>query len=217
MVDYPTLAGNTLRRVEGVIAGENREVLDRCAIAWCRSSISNADLAAALRSDDIMRCHVMRIAGDRVFLIFYDVEERSRMLATDSMSKWFYRVVEWNEEDCAMGYRRTWISVFGILIHAWFRETFERVISHWGNLILMAEEKLEPSSFEKGLVLIETEVLDRIEERLELVVDSRTFPVRLSEADTFLQGPKYPCPSDSRASSTDYEHMEERSQDEPSK
>ncbi|KAK8498761.1 hypothetical protein V6N12_064050 [Hibiscus sabdariffa] len=34
--------------------------------------------------------------------------------------------------------------------------------------------------------------------------------------DTFLRGSKYSCPSDSRASSTDSEHMEERSQDEPS-
>ncbi|KAK8539046.1 hypothetical protein V6N13_135812 [Hibiscus sabdariffa] len=192
MADYPTVAISTLRRVEGVIVRENKE------------------------SDDIMRCHVMRIAGDRVLLIFYDVYERSRMLATDSLSKWFSRVVEWNEEDCSMGCRRTWISVFGIPIHAWSWETFERVISHWGNLILVAEETLEPSSFEKARVLIETKVLDRIEERLELMVESRTFLVRLSKADTFLRGSKYSCPSDSRASSTDSEHMEERSQDEPS-
>ncbi|KAK8641032.1 hypothetical protein V6N13_008783 [Hibiscus sabdariffa] len=73
--------------------------------------------------------------------------------------------------DCAMGCWRVWISIFRVSIHAWSRETFERVISCWGTVILVAEETLEPSSFERGRVLIETRVLDRIEEWLELVVE----------------------------------------------
>ncbi|KAK8525055.1 hypothetical protein V6N12_029903 [Hibiscus sabdariffa] len=150
---------STLRQVEGVIIGDNREVLDRCAIGWCKSPILNTDLAEALRSDNMVGFHMMRISGDTVLLIFYDVDVRSQMLASDSRSKWFDRVVEWNEEDCAMGCRRVWISIFGVSIHAWSRETFERVISCWCIVILVAKETLEPSSFERSRVLIETGVL----------------------------------------------------------
>ncbi|KAK8991964.1 hypothetical protein V6N11_044857 [Hibiscus sabdariffa] len=105
----PQVSASTLHQVEGVIAGDNRECFQ-----------------------------VMRVSGDRVLLIFDDVGVRTRILASDSLSKWFDRVAEWNEEDCAMG--------------CW-RET------------------LEPSSFYRGRVLIETGVLDRIEERLQLVVE----------------------------------------------
>ncbi|KAK8575647.1 hypothetical protein V6N12_063315 [Hibiscus sabdariffa] len=209
----PQVSANTLRQVEGVIAGDNREVLDRCAIGWCKSPILNANLVEAMRSADIVGFQMMRISGDRVLLIFDDVGVRTRMLASDSMSKWFDRVVEWNEEDCAMGCRRVWISIFGVSIHAWSRETFERVMSHWGNVILMAKETLEPSSFERGRVLIETGVLDRIEERLELVVEGRKFSIRLSETDTFLRGPRCSCSRDTQDSSTDSERMENHSQD----
>ncbi|KAK8548457.1 hypothetical protein V6N12_061371 [Hibiscus sabdariffa] len=65
-----------------------------------------------------MKKDSMRISGDRVLLIFDDVGVRTTMLASDSMSKWFDRVVEWNEEDCAMGCWRVWISIFGVPIHA---------------------------------------------------------------------------------------------------
>ncbi|KAK8571610.1 hypothetical protein V6N13_047275 [Hibiscus sabdariffa] len=159
-------------------------------------------------SNDVDSC-------DKVLLIFDDVGERTRMLASDSMSKWFGRVVEWNEEDCAMGCRKVWISIFGVSIHAWSRETFERVMSHWGNVILVSEETLEPSSFERGRVLIETGVLDQIEERLELVVEGHKFPIRLSEANTFLRGPRCSCSRDAQDSSTDSEWMENHSQDAP--
>ncbi|KAK8595439.1 hypothetical protein V6N13_016808 [Hibiscus sabdariffa] len=56
----------------------------------------------------------MRISGDRVLLIFDDVGVRTRILASDSLSKWFDRVAELNEEDCAMGCWRLCISIFGV-------------------------------------------------------------------------------------------------------
>ncbi|KAK8595444.1 hypothetical protein V6N13_016813 [Hibiscus sabdariffa] len=104
----PQVSASTLHQVEGVIAGDNRECFQ-----------------------------VMRVSGDRVLLIFDDVGVRTRILASDSLSKWFDRVAEWNEEDCAMGCWRVCISIFGVPIHAWSRETVERVMSHWGNVILV--------------------------------------------------------------------------------
>ncbi|KAK8973765.1 hypothetical protein V6N11_061856 [Hibiscus sabdariffa] len=53
-VSSPQVSTSTLRQVQCVIAGDNREVLDRCEIGWCKSPISNADLTRALRSDDIV-------------------------------------------------------------------------------------------------------------------------------------------------------------------
>ncbi|KAK8593614.1 hypothetical protein V6N12_045691 [Hibiscus sabdariffa] len=86
---------------------------------------------------------------------------------------------------------------------------------YWGTIILVAEETLKPSSFERGQVLIETGVLDQIEERLELVVEGRKFPIRISKADTFLRGPRCSCSRDSQSSSTYSEQVEDPTQDVP--
>ncbi|KAK8613483.1 hypothetical protein V6N13_101245 [Hibiscus sabdariffa] len=70
-----------------------------------------------------------------------------------------------SREDIILDCRRVWVSVFG-------------------------EATLEPSSFERGRVLIETTVIDRIEERLEFSVGGRVFSVCISESDTLLHGPR---------------------------
>ncbi|KAK8624584.1 hypothetical protein V6N13_089476 [Hibiscus sabdariffa] len=65
-----------------------------------------------------------------------------------------------------------------------------------------------PSSFEKGHVLIETSTLDRIDDHLELCVNGKVFPIRITEADTFLRGSQLGCDcpvSDCESQSTNEE------------
>ncbi|KAK8595378.1 hypothetical protein V6N13_016751 [Hibiscus sabdariffa] len=65
-----------------------------------------------------------------------------------------------------------------------------------------------PSSFEKRRVLIETSTMDRIDDRLELCVNDKVFPVRITEADTFLRGSRLGCDclvSDCESQSTNEE------------
>ncbi|KAK8485472.1 hypothetical protein V6N13_053709 [Hibiscus sabdariffa] len=104
----------------------------------------------------------MRISGPRILLIFDSVGVRQQMLRSDILSRWFSRVVEWNEADCVLDCRRVWLSVFGVPVHAQSRDNFEHLVSHWGSLVLVDEATLEPSSFEWGRMLVETHVLDRI-------------------------------------------------------
>ncbi|KAK8480014.1 hypothetical protein V6N12_020174 [Hibiscus sabdariffa] len=54
---------------------------------------------------------------------------------------------------------------FGVPVHTWSCENFERLVSYWGSVVLIEEATLEPSSFEHGRVLIETSTIDRIEEQ----------------------------------------------------
>ncbi|KAK8583180.1 hypothetical protein V6N13_021892 [Hibiscus sabdariffa] len=69
---------------------------------------------------------------------------------------------------------------------------------------MIEEAMLEFSSFERGRVLIETTVIDRIEERLELSVSGHVFSIRILEADTLLRGPRgYYSMRDQSSSSED--------------
>ncbi|KAK8515900.1 hypothetical protein V6N12_016206 [Hibiscus sabdariffa] len=67
------------------------------------------------------------------------------------------------------------------------------------------EDTLGPLSFERGRVLIETTVIDRIEEHVEFSVGGRVFPVRISESDTLLRGPPGCMTADNSSSSGESE------------
>ncbi|KAK8608924.1 hypothetical protein V6N13_025234 [Hibiscus sabdariffa] len=62
-----------------------------------------------------------------------------------------------------------------------------------GSVICVKEETLEPTSFERGRVLIESSSLDRIEYKIDLKVLNDLFPLRVSEAELFLRGPHVGC------------------------
>ncbi|KAL4369087.1 hypothetical protein GQ457_05G024400 [Hibiscus cannabinus] len=192
-----------LRRVEGSVSEDSMAVLQRCSIGCCRNPISNSSLAEELRMEKVLGVHVMRLAGPRVLLIFDSIEVRQQMMDSGVLDRWFSLVVDWSAEGSALECRRAWISVFGVPVHAWSRDTFERLVSHWGSVILLEEATAEPSSFERGRVLVESSVLERIEERLELVVEGQVFPIRLTESDTLLRGPRVYGSSESRSSSED--------------
>ncbi|KAK9045603.1 hypothetical protein V6N11_051512 [Hibiscus sabdariffa] len=144
------------------------------------------------------------MSSSSALLIFDIIENRRQVKERDVLLTWFDRVSEWCEDNSSFENRRVWVSIFGVLIHAWTSETFERV----GTVIRVAEETMVPSSFEKGRVLIETSTLDRIDYRLELCVNDKVFPVRITEADTFLRGSRLGCDcpvSDSESQSTNEE------------
>ncbi|KAK8652757.1 hypothetical protein V6N13_126782 [Hibiscus sabdariffa] len=200
-VDGLSAEHRVLRRVEGLVTEDSLLVLQRCSIGWCRNPISNSSLAEEMRLGNVLGVHVMRLVGSRVLLIFDSIEVRQQVMVSGALDRWFSQVVDWSVEGSALECRRVWISVFGVPVHAWSRDTFKRLVSHWGSLIVLEEATVEPSSFERGRMLVETSVLDRIEERLELSVDGHIFPIRITESDTLLQGPRVYGMFDSRSSS----------------
>ncbi|KAK8562259.1 hypothetical protein V6N12_010345 [Hibiscus sabdariffa] len=174
--DQPIVSSQAVCCVEGLAVEDHDVVLQHCAIGWCYVPISNSNLAAELKLETISGIHVMRISGSRVLLIFDSIEIRQQVMSSD------------------------------IMTHAWSRDNFERLVSQWGSVVLVDEAMLEPSSFEWGRVLVETHVLDRIEERLQLSLKGQIFPIRISEAETFLRGPN--CSCDARNPSSSLEDSE---------
>ncbi|KAK8595279.1 hypothetical protein V6N13_123159 [Hibiscus sabdariffa] len=154
-------------------------VLQRCSIGWCRNPISNLSLAEELCLEKVLGVHVMRLAGSRIVFSGGGLVCGGECIGLSS----------------GMDFD-VWVPV-----HACSRDTFEQLVSYWGLVIVLEEATAKPSSFERGWVLVESSVLDRIEERLELLVDGHVFPIRLTESDTLLRGPRVYGSSDSRSSS----------------
>ncbi|KAK8684061.1 hypothetical protein V6N13_040098 [Hibiscus sabdariffa] len=142
-----------------------------------------------MRAEGINEASVMRICGNRVLIIFDSIEERDRIVSSGVMSTWFERLENW-KSTCGMEQRRVWLSVYGVPIQAWTKDTFERIAAIGGSVICVEEETLDPTSFERGRVLIESPSLTRVEFNVDLKVLDVVFPVRVSAAELFLRGPR---------------------------
>ncbi|KAK8579721.1 hypothetical protein V6N13_142889 [Hibiscus sabdariffa] len=105
-------------------------VLQRCSMGWCQNPISNSSLAEEMRLEKISGIHVMRMSGPRVLLIFDSIEVRQQVIHSGVLDRWFSHVVDWHAKESALDCRRAWISVFGVPVHAWSRDNFERLVSH---------------------------------------------------------------------------------------
>ncbi|KAL4377797.1 hypothetical protein GQ457_02G030990 [Hibiscus cannabinus] len=180
---------DSIAGVLGVTQPEFLDLLGRCAIGWCRIPIPNRVLAAEMRAEGINDSNVMRISGNRVLIISDSIEERDRIVSSGVMSTWFERVENW-KSTCGMEQSRVWLSVYGVPIHVWTKDTFERIAAIGGSVICVEEETLDLTSFERGRVLIESPSLTRVEFKVDLKVLDVVFPVRVSEVELFLRGPR---------------------------
>ncbi|KAK8973273.1 hypothetical protein V6N11_034371 [Hibiscus sabdariffa] len=110
--------------------------------------------------------HVWRSCNEDAYALALEAEARDRFLIFGVLNTWFERVENW-KASCGM--------------------------DDLGSVICVKEETLEPTSFERGRVLIESSSLDRIEYKIDLKVLNDLFPLRVSEAELFLRGPHVGC------------------------
>ncbi|KAK8586515.1 hypothetical protein V6N13_010106 [Hibiscus sabdariffa] len=75
--------------------------------------------------------------------------------------------------------------VGGVPIQAWSKHTFKNIAEVWGSLVYIDKDTSAPISFEQGCILIETDVINRIEDVVELVVNGRLYPMRVQEMNPY--------------------------------
>ncbi|KAK8690494.1 hypothetical protein V6N13_074027 [Hibiscus sabdariffa] len=114
--------------------------------------------------------------------MFTTVDERQTMLERSDMSKWFVNVEAWRPE-LTITNRSAWLSVVGLPMHLWSEESFNCISQLWGRLIRVEEATLEPQSFEQARILIETHILARVEETVELILGDWSGQIRVQDVE----------------------------------
>ncbi|KAL4361103.1 hypothetical protein GQ457_04G021180 [Hibiscus cannabinus] len=174
--------GGVYRRVTGVLDGSKKEVLETCAVAWCKGRLRGEALVTELRRAGFTGWSVMRAAGDVVLLLFVTAEERQSMPDRLDLDRWFVKVLPWSP-NIGFDSRSVWLSVLGVPMQFWSQDTFRNVAQLWGSLVRLDESTMDPKSFEQARLLIETKHWDRIMETIEVDCDGRLVPVRVQELE----------------------------------
>ncbi|KAK8570934.1 hypothetical protein V6N13_094034 [Hibiscus sabdariffa] len=70
-----------------------------------------------------------------------------------------------------MGRRYIWLLMCGILISIWSIATFRNVVALWGSMVKADEITTKPTSFDSARILIETDLMTLIDEKVILVLN----------------------------------------------
>ncbi|KAK8507005.1 hypothetical protein V6N12_041682 [Hibiscus sabdariffa] len=90
---YPQLPS---KLVEGVVDGDKLDILQNCAIGFCKHSYRLRDLAKEFRDAKCERFTTMRIDGSFVILMFVDMLMRKKVMDEHQLDKWLENVIEWS-------------------------------------------------------------------------------------------------------------------------
>ncbi|KAL1320304.1 hypothetical protein AAHE18_14G047300 [Arachis hypogaea] len=101
--------------------------------------------------------------------------------------QFFHTVWRWEESERSET-RRVWLECFGIPLHTWSVETFNRIGGLWGEVIKCDERTESALSFSSGRVLIDTCVFDVIKEWVHLTVGTSGFDVFVKEVGHEVYG-----------------------------
>ncbi|KAK8612898.1 hypothetical protein V6N13_093002 [Hibiscus sabdariffa] len=170
------------KQVLGVVDENNLETFRNSAIGRCLNNYSLQALATEFRRKNLQGFSIMRIQDPLILLMFRDMETRTEIIRWRQLLQWFDNVQEWSA-DLRFDSRFTWLSIDGIPIQAWSTTTFKNIAESWGSFLKLDSDTAEPQSFECGRVFIETKRMERINETIDLVVNSEIFPVLIWEIE----------------------------------
>ncbi|XP_058775853.1 uncharacterized protein LOC131650141 [Vicia villosa] len=94
--------------------------------------------------------------------------------------QWFQVIRRWNELDIDDG-RVSWISVYGVPIHAWNAEFFMAVANSLGSFIFLDESTAEGSVFDTARMMVRVKLNYELPTSMEVLIDERNFVLFLKE------------------------------------
>ncbi|KAK8697846.1 hypothetical protein V6N13_113981 [Hibiscus sabdariffa] len=166
----------------GVLDDIIGEVLDTCAVTWCKGSLQGEILVKELHLATFKGCLVIRAAGALLLLLFTTLEKGQEVLDRTDLDTWFDKVLAWSS-DVAFDSRSSWVSLVGLMVQFWFTDTSTNIARLWGSFVHLDEHTADPRSFERAQILIETKDLERIEEIIEIDYNGVLFSVRAQEVE----------------------------------
>lgn len=120
-------------------------------------------------------------------------EEAQKVLTEGalSFSSWFTWVCPWSmEKEIQRPGRLLWLSIVGVPLHVWSRDTFTAIANVFGRVLEVEDWTEEKHQTYIGIVLILSNSEHSIRESICLSADGRSFTVSVAE-DVADFGPRY--------------------------
>lgn len=180
---------HTIRNRE-VTGGTNEDTwAENCLVVETNDHLETIQVQNLLDNNGHKGFRVAKLTETRWILEHNDEESRKNLLEEeeDWMTQWFRMMKPWEKHDIN-GTRRVWISIYGVPLNGWARDTFVKLGKNVGKTIEVHKNTIEKKDFRKGRVLVETPMFEIIRKRSSVLIQGEFYPINLVEewADELL-------------------------------
>ncbi|KAH7843725.1 hypothetical protein Vadar_020084 [Vaccinium darrowii] len=95
-------------------------------------------------------------------------------------SKYFYSLERWNGQILPPT-RCVWLNCFGVPLNVWVAQTFHNIGKLWGDVLALDVYTIKGMAFDRGRIFVATEKFDHINEVIQLEVNGKLIPIRVSK------------------------------------
>ncbi|GKE13982.1 nucleotide-binding alpha-beta plait domain-containing protein [Tanacetum coccineum] len=140
------------------------------------SPLSNLKLVLA--DEGFENIQLKYLGGYWVMIEFLSKESKDKFMANVVVSSWF-SLIQQASNAFHVDERVTWVDIEGIPLRVWSKNTFVRIVSKWGELLYVDDQK--ETCFHRKRVCIKTKFEESIFESLKVIIQGKVFWVRAKE------------------------------------
>ncbi|KAH7855322.1 hypothetical protein Vadar_023689 [Vaccinium darrowii] len=174
---------NGYSKIKSVIVAEVTDSwLQRSAIAKLKSFQSIKAVHKLFFDKGFKIAQIKPMGGLNLVITFHSIELLDSLLAEENLdfSNWFVSFQKWNGQACPPS-RNVWLSCFGVPLNVWCDNTFLSIGGLWGDVVALEEKTQKSLAFDRGRVLVATNIMDRIDEVINLSINGALAKVRVIE------------------------------------
>jgi len=179
------LKGEDLKELKGEVNMEFHAWLSRSLVCTSAEPRDLASLSSAIISGYGQCTKICALSGFNFILTFQSTEEMEEALMNhEELDFWFYEIKRWDRYACSTT-RKVWLEVFGVPPLGWKWENFKRIADNWGHLISLGKSIAKTNTFDSMRMLLETDILVRIDDEFILKIEDFGFRVFVMLAISF--------------------------------
>ncbi|GJS98883.1 RNA-directed DNA polymerase, eukaryota [Tanacetum coccineum] len=177
--------------------------LDNCVMGEVRQFSSINNLHVLLHNEGFPNVEIAYLGGLWVMIKLGSSNAKHNLMKHVGVASWFVRLCK-AQSDFVANDRIVWIDIEGVPLHAWSRNTFQKIGSKWGEVMELEEDNVD--LFARKRLCIKTNQADNILESFKIIVKGKVFRIRAKEL--FVWSPSFKKPPEVEHSTND-ESVEE--------
>ncbi|KAJ8420960.1 hypothetical protein Cgig2_012930 [Carnegiea gigantea] len=183
-VSWESHSHNHLLKV--LVNTEFEEWLNRSLVCTTDETRDLATLSSTI-INGFGQCTKVCALGSFKFILTFPVVEKMEETCRnrEELDLWSSEIKKWSRYECC-DYRKLWLEIFGVPPHGWLWKNFNSVGEIWGRVVCLSKPIYHTNSFENMKILIVTDVLQRIEEDLFLILRDEGFRIFIKEVGPAL-------------------------------
>nr|GEV29828.1 RNA-directed DNA polymerase, eukaryota, reverse transcriptase zinc-binding domain protein [Tanacetum cinerariifolium] len=156
----------------------NQEDFSKSLIGKVKDFRSLTNLKVALDNEGFNNIKLKYMGGYWVMIEFQSEDSKEKFKTNVGTGSWFSQLQQ-ASSSFHIDERVTWVNIEGMPLKVWNKNTFNRIVSKWGDIVHVDDQ--DKTCFQSKRICIKTKVVENIFESFKIIYKGKVFWVRAKE------------------------------------